>query len=65
MTIQDKRNDAIMAEVRAAQAAYAREWRKKNPEKQAEISRRYWLKKAREMQEQASNTDTNEKNKGD
>ena len=60
MTMQDKRDDAIMKEVRAAQAAYAREWRKKNPTKQAEYAHRYWLKKAREMQGQANTTDTNE-----
>ena len=58
MAIQDERNEAIMKQVRAAQASYAREWRRKNPEKQAEIMRRYWLKKAVQMQEQASATDT-------
>lgn len=31
-----------------ARADYAKEWRKKNPEKQREINRRYWEKKAQE-----------------
>ena len=34
------------AEARAAAAAYAREWRKKNPDKCREAKRRYWEKKA-------------------
>lgn len=29
--------------IKQAKAAYAREWRKKNPEKAKEISNRYWL----------------------
>ncbi len=29
-----------------AQAAYHREWRRKNPDKVREINRRYWLKRA-------------------
>lgn len=33
-------------EARAAAAAYAREWRKKNPDKCREAKRRYWEKKA-------------------
>lgn len=50
------RNDLpedVSAAIRAARARYAREWREKNPEKQAAIVLRYWLKKARELQEQA------------
>lgn len=38
-------------DVRAARAAYARDWRKRNPEKQREIQNRYWEKKAREAQQ--------------
>ena len=30
---------------------YARQWRKKNPEKQRAIAARYWEKKAREAQQ--------------
>jgi len=32
--------------IKQAKAAYAREWRKKNPEKAKAISNRYWLNKA-------------------
>ena len=38
-------------EIRAAKAAYAREWRRKNPDKQRDIQNRYWEKKAREAKE--------------
>lgn len=31
---------------KAARAAYAKEWRRKNPEKQRAIANRYWEKKA-------------------
>lgn len=34
---------------RAARNAYAREWRKKNPDKVKDAERRYWEKKGREM----------------
>ena len=34
-------------ETRAAAAAYAREWRRKNPDKCRETRLRYWEKKAR------------------
>ena len=36
-------------EARAAQNAYRREWRKKNPEKAQAARVRYWEKKAREQ----------------
>ncbi len=36
-------------EARAAQNAYMREWRKKNPEKAQAARVRYWEKKAREQ----------------
>ena len=35
-------------DAKAAAAAYAREWRKKNPEKCREYQRRYWERKAAE-----------------
>ena len=34
--------------VQEARAQYAREWRKKNPEKIKEYNRRYWERKAAE-----------------
>lgn len=53
MTNLDNRNEAeIMKEVRAAQARYAREWRRKNPDKQRAIVNRYWRKKVAQMQEE-------------
>jgi len=33
-----------------AQAAYHREWRRKNPEKVKEANRKYWAKKAAAME---------------
>ena len=39
--------DAILE----AKRAYMREWRRKNPDKVREINRRYWEKKAAQMQE--------------
>lgn len=38
-------------EARAAAAAYAREWRRKNPDKCRETKQRYWEKKARLAQQ--------------
>ena len=53
MTNLDNRSEAeIMKEVRAAQARYAREWRRKNPDKQRAIVNRYWRKKVAQMQEE-------------
>ena len=37
--------------IRKEKAAYYREWRQKNPEKAAEIQRRYWERKAMERME--------------
>lgn len=37
--------------IKKARAEYAREWRRKNPDKVREINRRYWEKKAAQMQE--------------
>lgn len=50
------RNDA-----RAARNAYAREWRRKNPDKVKAAYERYWKKKAAEMknvEELATSTET-------
>ena len=43
-------NEDPKARVIAARAAYAREWRKKNPEKVKKYNENYWLKKAKEME---------------
>lgn len=45
--------DEVLANIRAARAEYARQWRQKNPEKQAAITARYWAKKCAQLQEQA------------
>lgn len=37
--------------VREAKRQYMREWRKKNPERVKENNRRYWERKAKQMQE--------------
>lgn len=37
-----------------AQAAYVRKWRKRNPEKVREINKRYWIKKASELETEDS-----------
>jgi hypothetical protein len=36
-------------EARKAKAEYMKEWRKRNPGKQAEYQERYWLRKAKEL----------------
>lgn len=47
MTIPNKRHAQGMSDgAKAARAAYAKEWRRKNPEKQRAIANRYWEKKA-------------------
>ena len=38
--------------VRKAQNQYRAEWRRRNPGKQAEYSKRFWLKKAKELKTQ-------------
>ena len=38
------------ARIRAAKAAYQREWRKKNPEKHKAYVENWWAKKAKEME---------------
>ena len=35
--------------IRAAQREHARKWREANPEKNRELQRRYWLRKAEKL----------------
>lgn len=42
---------------RQARAAYAREWREKNPEKEREIKLRYWERKAQKRAEAETDAD--------
>lgn len=42
-------------EAKAAAAAYAREWRKRNPDKCREYQRRYWERKAAEAAKKDDN----------
>lgn len=52
-------NEDPQARVKAARAAYAREWRKKNPEKVKKYNENYWLKKAKEMEVTPNEADAN------
>lgn len=62
MNNQDNRTEQdVMQDVRKAKAAYAKSWREKHPDKWRAITNRYWLKKAAQMQEQASTTDNDNK----
>lgn len=45
---------AMTEAARAARNEYAREWRRKNPEKAAAIHERYWNKKAGKLSAGAS-----------
>lgn len=49
--------DDAKARRRAAQAAYARQWRKKNPDKVKQYNQNYWDKKAREMEGMSNEAD--------
>ena len=40
----------IREEIRAAQRAYKKEWRRKNPDKVKASNERYWLKKAAQIE---------------
>ena len=46
MDYKNRHTVAMSAEAKEARAKYAREWRKKNPEKQQAIVARYWEKRA-------------------
>lgn len=48
MLVNKQKHAGMTAAAKAARAQYAKEWRKKNPEKQNAIMARYWEKKARE-----------------
>ena len=39
----------LSKEAKKSRAEYMKEWRRKNPEKNKEYQRRYWAKKAKEM----------------
>ena len=53
MTEQERNaiREDILAEIRKANREYKKEWRKKNPDKVKAANERYWLKKAKELQE--------------
>ena len=50
--INKRYNSSMTDAAKRARAEYAKEWRKKNPDKQREINRRYWEKKAEQAAEQ-------------
>lgn len=54
-------NEDPQARVKAARAAYARKWRKKNPEKVKKYNENYWLKKAKEMEVMPNEADADSK----
>lgn len=45
--------EEILANIRAARAKYARQYRKQHPEKIAAITARYWQRRVERMQQQA------------
>ena len=45
-----------LEQIKAAKAAYAREWRKRNPERAKEIQKRYWKKKFKGGETDEQNT---------
>ena len=48
--VQTRNDDERKQAARRAKAEYEREWRKRNPGKQAEYSLRYWMRKAEQAQ---------------
>lgn len=44
-------NEKVSDAARMAQREYARQWRRKNPDKVREKNRRYWERKAKQLQE--------------
>ena len=48
-------------EAKKARAAYAREWRRKNPDKQRANQQRYWERKAAEMRQETAESGNNGK----
>lgn len=55
-------NARMTDEARKAKAEYMKEWRKRNPGKQAEYNNRYWIRKA---MEQNNREPTNDNRKED
>ena len=49
---------ATQTEIRQAQAAYLREWRKKNPEKNKQYVESYWNRRIERMKAEQQNTGT-------
>lgn len=54
-----KRGDLLelTTQARAIRAAYLREWRKRNRDKQREYERRYWERKANDVLQQEKERD--------
>ena len=51
----------MTAEARALRSEYMREWREKNPTKNAEYKKRYWEKKAAELKTRKGEAGQSEK----
>ena len=51
----------MTAEARALRSEYMREWREKNPTKNAEYKKRYWEKKAAELKARKGEAGQSEK----
>ena len=49
-------------QIRELKNQYIREWRKRNPERAAEIQRRYWRKKLFQQQQNAAGGDSEQIN---
>lgn len=49
---------ATQTEIRQAQAAYLREWRKKNPEKNKQYVESYWNRRIERMKAEQQTTGT-------
>ena len=47
---KEKGGGLMTDQIKAAKAAYARAWRRKNPEKAKAIQKRYWERRAKEME---------------
>lgn len=54
--------DQIRELIREERNRYAREWRRKNPERVAEINRKYWARKA--LERMASMDEGGERERG-
>ena len=52
---KDQIRAEVLAEIRETNRRYKAEWRKNNPDKVRAANERYWLKKAREIQNQKNN----------